>query len=108
MFLSRTAQRVPYMTSWRVLRLLGIIMLVVCWFLVAWTSAVCQHPDPRGALIHVGYTPDRLQFSMCLMDRWDYMMAVGGSPAFNVRRRLRRYSGLAGNRKVASSIPGSS
>ncbi|XP_056440285.1 probable G-protein coupled receptor 158 [Gadus chalcogrammus] len=75
-FLSRTAQRVPYMTSWRVLRLLGIIMLVVCWFLVAWTSAVCQHPDPRGALIHVGYTPDRLQFSMCLMDRWDYMMAV--------------------------------
>lgn len=76
-FLSRTAQRIPYMTSWRVLRLLGIILLIVCWFLVAWTSAVCQNPDRKLALIDVGYTPDGLQFSTCLLDRWDYMMAVG-------------------------------
>ncbi|XP_056155713.1 probable G-protein coupled receptor 158 [Lampris incognitus] len=75
-FLSRTAQRIPYMTSWRVLRLLGIILLIVCWFLVAWTSAVCQNVDKKLALIDVGYTPDGLQFSMCLLDRWDYMMAV--------------------------------
>ncbi|XP_075996516.1 G protein-coupled receptor 158a isoform X2 [Genypterus blacodes] len=75
-FLSRTAQRIPYMTSWRVLRLLGIILLIVSWFLVAWTSAVCQNPDRILALIDVGYTPDGLQFSMCLLDRWDYMMAV--------------------------------
>ncbi|XP_071397946.1 metabotropic glycine receptor [Centroberyx affinis] len=75
-FLSRTAQRIPYMTSWRVLRLLGIILLIVCWFLVAWTSAVCQNLDRKLALIDVGYTPDGLQFSMCLLDRWDYMMAV--------------------------------
>ncbi|KAM9333252.1 G protein-coupled receptor 158a [Pholidichthys leucotaenia] len=75
-FLSRTAQRIPYMTSWRVLRLLGIILLIVCWFLVAWTSAVCQNPDRKLALIEVGFTPDGLQFSMCLLDRWDYMMAV--------------------------------
>ncbi|KAM9713040.1 metabotropic glycine receptor-like [Menidia menidia] len=75
-FLSRTAQRIPYMTSWRVLRLLAIILLVVCWFLVAWTSAVCQNPDRKQALIDVGYTPDGLQFSLCLLDRWDYMMAV--------------------------------
>ncbi|KAM8823377.1 G protein-coupled receptor 158a isoform 2-T2 [Spinachia spinachia] len=75
-FLSRTAQRIPYLTSWRVLRLLGIILLIVCWFLVAWTSAVCQNPDRKSALIGVGYTPDGLQFSMCLLDRWDYMMAV--------------------------------
>ncbi|XP_059183039.1 probable G-protein coupled receptor 158 isoform X2 [Centropristis striata] len=75
-FLSRTAQRIPYMTSWRVLRLLGIILLIVCWFLVAWTSAVCQNPDRKLALIDVGYTPNGLQFSMCLLDRWDYMMAV--------------------------------
>uniref|UniRef100_A0A3Q0QUD2 G protein-coupled receptor 158 n=1 Tax=Amphilophus citrinellus TaxID=61819 RepID=A0A3Q0QUD2_AMPCI len=75
-FLSRTAQRIPYMTSWRVLRLLGIILLIVCWFLVAWTSAVCQNPDRKLALIEVGYTPDGLQFSICLLDRWDYMMAV--------------------------------
>ncbi|KAF3836263.1 hypothetical protein F7725_028821 [Dissostichus mawsoni] len=66
-FLSRTAQRIPYMTSWRVLRLLGIILLIVCWFLVAWTSAVCQNPDRKLALIDVGYTPDGLQFSMCLL-----------------------------------------
>lgn len=65
------------MTSWRVLRLLGIILLIVCWFLVAWTSAVCQNPDRKLALIDVGYTPDGLQFSTCLLDRWDYMMAVG-------------------------------
>ncbi|XP_024135812.1 probable G-protein coupled receptor 158 isoform X1 [Oryzias melastigma] len=75
-FLSRTAQRIPYMTSWRVLRLLGIILLIVLWFLVAWTSAVCQNPDRKLALIDVGSTPDGLQFSMCLLDRWDYMMAV--------------------------------
>ncbi|XP_061569755.1 metabotropic glycine receptor [Cololabis saira] len=75
-FLSRTAQRIPYMTSWRVLRLLGVILLIVCWFLVAWTSAVCQNPDRKSALIDVGFTPDGLQFSMCLLDRWDYMMAV--------------------------------
>lgn len=67
------------MTSWRVLRLLAIILLIVCWFLVAWTSAVCQNLDRNLALIEVGYTPDPdgLQFSMCLLDRWDYMMAVG-------------------------------
>ena len=76
-FLSRTAQRIPYMTSWRVLRLLGVILLIVCWFLVAWTSAVCQNPDRKLALIDVGFTPDGLQFSMCLLDRWDYMVAVG-------------------------------
>ncbi|XP_077364715.1 metabotropic glycine receptor-like isoform X2 [Festucalex cinctus] len=75
-FLSRTAQRIPYMTSWRVLRLLAVILLVVCWFLVAWTSAACQLADRKSALIDVGYTPDGLQFSMCLLDRWDYMMAV--------------------------------
>lgn len=65
------------MTSWRVLRLLGIILLIVCWFLVAWTAAVCEHPDRKSALIDVGRMPDGLQFSMCLLDRWDYMMAVG-------------------------------
>uniref|UniRef100_A0A3B3VHA1 G protein-coupled receptor 158 n=1 Tax=Poecilia latipinna TaxID=48699 RepID=A0A3B3VHA1_9TELE len=75
-FLSRTAQRIPYMTSWRVMRLLAIILLIVCWFLVAWTSAVCQNPDRKLALIDVGHTPDGSQFGMCLLDRWDYMMAV--------------------------------
>uniref|UniRef100_A0A3Q3MHZ9 Probable G-protein coupled receptor 158 n=1 Tax=Mastacembelus armatus TaxID=205130 RepID=A0A3Q3MHZ9_9TELE len=76
-FLSRTAQRTPYMTSWRVLRLLAVILLVVLWFLVAWTSAVCQNPELSRALITAGLTPEGLQFSMCLLDRWDYMMSVG-------------------------------
>lgn len=76
-FLSRTAQRTPYMTSWRVLWLLAVILLVVLWFLVAWTSAVCQNPELSRALIIAGLTPEGLQFSMCLLDRWDYMMAVG-------------------------------
>ncbi|XP_051970433.1 probable G-protein coupled receptor 158 [Xyrauchen texanus] len=75
-FLSRTAQRIPYMTSWRVLHLLCVILLIVLWFAVAWTSAVCQNPNRHVALISVGFTTDGLQFSMCLLDRWDYMIAV--------------------------------
>ncbi|XP_034038660.1 probable G-protein coupled receptor 158 [Thalassophryne amazonica] len=75
-FLSRTAQRTPYMTSWRVLRMLAVILLVILWFLVAWTSAVCQNPELIQALISAGHTPEGLQFSTCLLDRWDYMMAV--------------------------------
>ncbi|MCI4377806.1 hypothetical protein PGIGA_G00207710 [Pangasianodon gigas] len=75
-FLSRTAQRIPYMTSCRVLRLLGAILLVVLWFLVAWTSAVCQSRDTHHGLIEEGVTLEGLQFSMCKLDRWDYMMAV--------------------------------
>lgn len=76
-FLSRTAQRIPYMTSCRVLRLLGAILLVVLWFLVAWTSAVCQSHDSHHGLVEEGVTIEGLQFTMCKLDRWDYMMAVG-------------------------------
>lgn len=76
-FLSRTAQRIPYMTSCRVLRLLSAILLVVLWFLVAWTSAVFQSQEDHHGLIEEGVTLEGLQFSMCKLDRWDYMMAVG-------------------------------
>ncbi|XP_077470980.1 metabotropic glycine receptor-like isoform X2 [Stigmatopora argus] len=75
-FLSRTAQRTPYMSSWQVLRMLGIILLVVLWFLVAWTSAVCQKPQLNHALIAEVKSSEGLKFSMCLFDRWDYMIAV--------------------------------
>ncbi|KAM8967675.1 metabotropic glycine receptor [Pelodytes ibericus] len=75
-FLSRTAQRIPYMTSCRVMRMLSGILLLVIWFLVAWTSAVCQNMDRNISLIVQGETSDQLQFNMCLIDRWDYMMAV--------------------------------
>ncbi|XP_067855160.1 metabotropic glycine receptor [Heptranchias perlo] len=75
-FLSRTAQRTPYMTSWRVVRMLGIILLIVCWFLISWTSAVCENLDRNVSLIVQGQTADGLKFNMCLLDRWDYMMAI--------------------------------
>lgn len=67
------------MTSWRVLRLLLVILLVVLWFLVAWTSAMCQKPELSQVFITAGLTADGLQFSMCLLDRWDYMTALGES-----------------------------
>ncbi|XP_077581190.1 metabotropic glycine receptor isoform X2 [Stigmatopora nigra] len=75
-FFSRTAQRTPYMTSWQVLRMLGIILVVVLWFLVAWTSAVCQKPQLNHALIAVGKSSEGLKFGVCLFDHWDYMIAV--------------------------------
>ncbi|XP_075068075.1 metabotropic glycine receptor [Mixophyes fleayi] len=78
-FLSRTAQRIPYMTSCRVMRMLSVILLLVLWFLVAWTSAVFQNMDRNISLIVQGETSDHLHFNMCLIDRWDYMMAVGES-----------------------------
>ncbi|XP_061551146.1 metabotropic glycine receptor isoform X2 [Phycodurus eques] len=68
--------RASYVTSWRVLRMLTIILSVVSWFLVAWTSAVCQNPEPSRALIAAGLSSEGLRFSMCLLDRWDYMMAL--------------------------------
>ncbi|XP_053569906.1 probable G-protein coupled receptor 158 [Bombina bombina] len=75
-FLSRTAQRIPYMTSCRVMRMLSVILLLVLWFLISWTSAVCQNMDRNISLIVQGETTDHLHFNMCLIDRWDYMMAV--------------------------------
>uniref|UniRef100_A0A672TIF2 GPR158/179 extracellular domain-containing protein n=1 Tax=Strigops habroptila TaxID=2489341 RepID=A0A672TIF2_STRHB len=76
-FLSRTAQRIPYMTGGRVMRMLAVILLIVFWFLVGWTSAVTQNLERNIPLIGQGQTSDYLIFNMCLIDRWDYMMAVG-------------------------------
>nr|DBA25153.1 TPA: hypothetical protein GDO54_012717 [Pyxicephalus adspersus] len=76
-FLSRTAQRIPYMTSCRVMRMMSVILLLVVWFLVAWTSAVFQNMDRDIPIIVQGETSDHLVFNFCLIDRWDYMMAVG-------------------------------
>lgn len=76
-FLSRTAQRIPYMTGGRVMRMLAVILLVVFWFLVGWTSSVCQNLEGQISLIGQGQTSDHLIFKMCLIERWDYMTAVG-------------------------------
>ncbi|XP_060515117.2 metabotropic glycine receptor [Panthera onca] len=75
-FLSRTAQRIPYMTGGRVMRMLAVIILVVFWFLVGWTSSVCQNLERQISLIGQGQTSDHLIFNMCLTERWDYMTAV--------------------------------
>lgn len=76
-FLSRTAQRIPYMTGGRVMRMLAVILLVVFWFLIGWTSSVCQNLERQISLIGQGQTSDHLIFNMCLVERWDYMTAVG-------------------------------
>ncbi|KAK2536459.1 g-protein coupled receptor 158 [Columba guinea] len=76
-FLSRTAQRIPYMTGGRVMRMLAVILLIVFWFLIGWTSAITQNLERNIPLIGQGQTSDHLIFNMCLIDRWDYMMAVG-------------------------------
>ncbi|XP_041497504.1 probable G-protein coupled receptor 158 [Microtus oregoni] len=75
-FLSRTAQRIPYMTGGRVMRVLAVILLVVFWFLVGWTSSMCQNLERDILLVGQGQTSDHLTFNMCLTDRWDYMTAV--------------------------------
>ncbi|XP_068942428.1 metabotropic glycine receptor [Petaurus breviceps papuanus] len=75
-FLSRTAQRIPYMTGGRVMRMLAVILLIVFWFLIGWTSAVCQNLERHISLIGQGRTSDHLIFNMCLIDRWDYMTAI--------------------------------
>ncbi|KAK6470171.1 putative G-protein coupled receptor 158 [Huso huso] len=75
-FLSRTAQRVPYMTSWRVLKMLAVIVLMVSWFLSAWTAGVLENMDRDVPLLVISQTPEGLGFSMCDLDRWDYMMAL--------------------------------
>ncbi|XP_004641958.2 probable G-protein coupled receptor 158 [Octodon degus] len=75
-FLSRTAQRIPYMTGGRVMRMLAVMLLVVFWFLIGWTSSVCQNLEREISLIGQGQTSDHLIFNMCLIDRWDYMAAV--------------------------------
>eukprot|EP00063_Salmo_salar_P056889 XP_014031724.1 PREDICTED: probable G-protein coupled receptor 158 isoform X1 [Salmo salar] len=75
-FLSRTAQRVPYMSSIHLLRLLGVMVVTVSWFLCAWTAGVLQNRDRNVPLLIISTTSDGQGFSLCDLDRWDYMMAV--------------------------------
>ncbi|XP_041095673.1 probable G-protein coupled receptor 158 [Polyodon spathula] len=75
-FLSRTAQRDPYMTSWHVLKMLAVIMLMVSWFLSGWTAGVLENLDRDVPLLVISQTPEGLGFSMCDLDRWDYMTAL--------------------------------
>ncbi|XP_051956853.1 probable G-protein coupled receptor 158 [Xyrauchen texanus] len=75
-FLSRTAQRVPYITTTGVLRMLGVIVLTVSWFLCAWTVGVLQNRDRNIPLLIISTTSAGQGFNVCDLDRWDYMMAL--------------------------------
>ncbi|XP_040393042.1 probable G-protein coupled receptor 179 isoform X2 [Cygnus olor] len=75
-FLARTAQRVPYMSSGRVLKMLGLILLLVLWFLAAWTVGMLENVDKNIPLVIRTQTTRGLHFYICGHDRWDYMMVV--------------------------------
>uniref|UniRef100_UPI003AAF61EF metabotropic glycine receptor n=1 Tax=Centroberyx gerrardi TaxID=166262 RepID=UPI003AAF61EF len=75
-FLSRTAQRVPYMSSLHLLRILGVMLVTVSWFLCAWTVGVLQNRDRNIPVLITSTTSDGQGFNLCYLDRWDYMMAV--------------------------------
>ncbi|XP_073332471.1 metabotropic glycine receptor [Pagrus major] len=75
-FLSRTAQRVPYMSSLHLLRILGVMLMTVSWFLCAWTVGVLQNRDRNIPVFITTSTSDGQGFNLCYLDRWDYMMAV--------------------------------
>ncbi|XP_053116285.1 probable G-protein coupled receptor 179 isoform X2 [Hemicordylus capensis] len=75
-FLSRTAQRVPYMSSGRVLKMLALILLLVLWFLAAWTVGMLENIEKNIPLVVRSQTTRGLQFYICYHDRWDYMMVV--------------------------------
>ncbi|KAM4585401.1 metabotropic glycine receptor [Odontesthes bonariensis] len=75
-FLSRTAQRVPYMSSLHLLRILGVMLMTVSWFLCAWTVGVLQNRDRNIPVFVTTTTADGQGFNLCYLDRWDYMMAV--------------------------------
>ncbi|XP_007240207.3 probable G-protein coupled receptor 158 [Astyanax mexicanus] len=75
-FLSRTAQRVPYMSSTTAMKMLGVMVLTVSWFLCAWTAGVLQNRDRNVPVLITSTTSDGQGFSVCDLDRWDHMMAV--------------------------------
>ncbi|KAM3842520.1 metabotropic glycine receptor-like [Diretmus argenteus] len=75
-FLSRTAQRVPYMSSFHLLRILGVMLVTVSWFLCAWTVAVLQNRERNLPVLVTSAMWDGQGFLLCYMDRWDDMMAV--------------------------------
>ncbi|XP_041837825.1 probable G-protein coupled receptor 158 [Melanotaenia boesemani] len=76
LFLSRTAQRMPYISSFHLLRILGVMLMTVSWFLCAWTVGILQNRDRNIPVFITTTTSDGQGFNLCYLDRWDYMMAV--------------------------------
>ncbi|XP_068607085.1 metabotropic glycine receptor [Brachionichthys hirsutus] len=75
-FLSRTAQRALYMSTLHLLRILGVMLVTVSWFLCAWTVGVLQNRNRNIPVVITTTTSDGQGFNLCYMDHWDYMMAV--------------------------------
>ncbi|XP_051650669.1 probable G-protein coupled receptor 179 isoform X6 [Manacus candei] len=75
-FLSRSAQRAPYVSSGRVLKLLAPILLLVLWFLAAWTIGMLENVNKNIPLVIRTQTAHGLHFYICGHDCWDYMMVI--------------------------------
>ncbi|KAM8818706.1 putative G-protein coupled receptor 179 [Rhynchonycteris naso] len=76
LFLSRTAQRGPHVSSGQLLRRLGLLLLLVLGFLVVWTVGVLERDILNMPLVTQGHTSMGRHFYLCHHDRWDYIMVV--------------------------------
>uniref|UniRef100_A0A8C3YBY1 G protein-coupled receptor 179 n=1 Tax=Catagonus wagneri TaxID=51154 RepID=A0A8C3YBY1_9CETA len=76
LFLSRSAQRGPHLSSGRLLRRLGLLLLLVLGFLAIWTAGVLERGIQHTFLVTQGHTPTGRHFYLCHHDRWDYIMVV--------------------------------
>lgn len=77
LFLSRTAQRGPLLSSGQLLRRLGLLLLLVLSFLAVWTVGVLERGILHTPLVTRGHTPTGRHFYLCHHDHWDYIMVVG-------------------------------
>ncbi|XP_008569198.1 PREDICTED: probable G-protein coupled receptor 179 [Galeopterus variegatus] len=76
LFLSRTAQRGPHLSSGRLLQRLGLLLLPVLGFLAVWTVGALERGNQHTPLVTQGHTPTGRHFYLCHHDRWDYIMVV--------------------------------
>ncbi|XP_068920387.1 probable G-protein coupled receptor 179 [Petaurus breviceps papuanus] len=76
LFLSRTAQRGPHLSSGRLLKRLGLLLLLVLCFLAAWTVGTLEKGAQHAPLVIRGHTSAGRHFYLCHYDRWDYIMVV--------------------------------
>lgn len=77
LFLSRTAQRGPHLSSGRLLQHLGLLLLLVLGFLAVWTAGILEQGSQHASLVARGHTHTGRHFYLCHHDRWDYIMVVG-------------------------------
>ncbi|XP_076727440.2 putative G-protein coupled receptor 179 [Callospermophilus lateralis] len=76
LFLSRTAQRGPHLSSGHLLQRLGLLVLLVLGFLAMWTVGILERSIQHTPLVTRGHTLTGRHFYLCHHDRWDYIMVV--------------------------------